>query len=43
MGNTFQSSLSDLLRRFDDGGDGLFPDFDTKKTNEKIVWADKRK
>ncbi len=24
-------------------GDGQFPDFDTKKTNEKIVWADKRK
>ena len=24
-------------------GDDKFPDFDTKKTNEKIVWADKRK
>ena len=24
-------------------GDGKIPDFDTKKTNEKIVWADKRK
>ena len=24
-------------------GDGQLPDFDAKKTNEKIVWADKRK
>jgi hypothetical protein len=25
------------------GGDGKFPDFEKTRSNEKLVWADKRK